>query len=451
MLTAEPAHAGRVYYIFLLLYFAFVVYGSLVPLEYRPLPLEKAIELFRRLPYRHVGIRSRSDVVANLLLFIPLTFAAMGALTRENRRRGRLLIALAVVAAASLLSVAIEFAQVYFPRRTVSLNDILAETAGGFIGVTVWFLFGRRITRWTREVWRQRAGGLLAAKLLSGYAVFLVIYQLFPFDLTISPVEVYHKLKGGRVTIVPLADLPGMDAYTILSKAGLMVPMGLLFAMVQRSGRRHPIVWSTVLATVFAGLVEGAQLFVYSRYSTPTDVLIGALGGFVGAVLAFSVGPPARRSVLRGPFWARWGTAIKLLLVAAGLAGLAWQKWQPFDFTWPPGGLAEMSAEAFAVPLTRQYYLSEATAASQVLRELTTVFILGMLLRSIRPGGGRGGKLACALLAGLFAIVLESGQLLLPGRYADATAMAIGCAGGVLGVWLYDGFVRTFLTPSPKP
>ena len=41
-------------------YLAFVVYGSLVPLEFRPQPWAQAVEAFRAAPFLNLGIESRA-------------------------------------------------------------------------------------------------------------------------------------------------------------------------------------------------------------------------------------------------------------------------------------------------------------------------------------------------------------------------------------------------------
>jgi hypothetical protein len=56
------------------IYLLFVIYGSLVPLIFRTMPLTKAIEAFKNIPFLELGIGSRADWVANLLLFMPLAF-----------------------------------------------------------------------------------------------------------------------------------------------------------------------------------------------------------------------------------------------------------------------------------------------------------------------------------------------------------------------------------------
>lgn len=57
---------------------AFVIYGSLAPLTFWPVSFDKAWEHFAWCFSRPVAVSQRSDWAANILLFIPLGFVAMG-------------------------------------------------------------------------------------------------------------------------------------------------------------------------------------------------------------------------------------------------------------------------------------------------------------------------------------------------------------------------------------
>ncbi|MDY7009923.1 MAG: VanZ family protein [Planctomycetota bacterium] len=443
-IAEAPANPGRIYLILLAIYFGLVVYGSLVPLEFRYVSFEQAIRKFREIPYFHVGIQSRSDLVANFLLFVPLTFLAMGALTRENRRRAKLLIALSIAVTTALLSAAVEFAQIYFPARTVSQNDIIAETVGGITGIVLWFCFGWRITQWARSLWTERAKDRLGVKILTGYVVLLIIYQMLPLDMTISLTELYHKWKASKVNIFPFRDPGGLDTYTILSKIAVMIPTGYLLMLLQHR-RRYRIFRVVVQTCALSALIEAAQLFVLTRYSSSTDVVLGAFGGLLGAVAAMLFGPSAGRPVLETDFWRRRGIWIKLIATIALLGGMMWEKWYPFDFSWPAEGLAAGVAEILAVPFARQYLMPEFLAVGQVVREFTSFFVLGMLFRSLSNPAGKAGKIGCALPISGLAVAFEFAQVFLPSRTADPTAMVISGTGGIMGVWLFDRFVNVFL------
>ena len=67
-----------------------------------------------------------------------------------------------------LLSAAIEFTQLYFPPRNTSINDVVAETLGGAIGILGWMLAGQRVTDYLRRLWGQlRATRTGALRLLA--------------------------------------------------------------------------------------------------------------------------------------------------------------------------------------------------------------------------------------------------------------------------------------------
>jgi hypothetical protein len=70
-------------------YTAFVIYGSLVPLQFKARPLSEAWEFFRHIPYLELGIGSRADWVANILLFVPLAFLWLGAVWPERGQIGK--------------------------------------------------------------------------------------------------------------------------------------------------------------------------------------------------------------------------------------------------------------------------------------------------------------------------------------------------------------------------
>lgn len=444
------AAPGRPYFILLMAYLAFVIYGSLVPLHFQSRPFDEAVRHFLRAPYLPVSMGRRADLVANLLLFIPLTFLAMGALTRENARRHRWAIALGTALAACLLSIGIEFTQVYFPARTVSLNDMLAESAGGVIGIVVWFLAGARVTWWARGLWQEHVREQRAVKIAGGYAVALVIYQLLPFDLTIRPSEIHYKFTHGHVNLIPFADLAALGFYGVLSAAARMIPVGYRAVLLAR-GTRHPLRSALGWGFLFAAGVECLQLFVVSRYTNATDVALGTLGAGAGGWLAMHVGPAARPGLCETPFWARHGGGIKAIFALAWTAGIVWFKWYPFQFEWPPEGLWERIIHSVQAPLTYLYYQSEVNAAAQAAREFVAFAVLGMLTHSLvmkRGEPARAAAVLAALVVVAAAIGLEVGQVFVRGRGADLASVIIPAASAVAGVLLYRPFVKTFVQGS---
>ena len=53
---------------------AFIVYGSLLPFDFQPVPLDRAWALFRQAPFLVLGVESRADWIANGVLYAPVGF-----------------------------------------------------------------------------------------------------------------------------------------------------------------------------------------------------------------------------------------------------------------------------------------------------------------------------------------------------------------------------------------
>lgn len=392
-----------------LAYGLFVVYGSLVPLAYRPLPWAEALQRFTELPWLNLGVGSRADWVANVLLFIPLSFLWLGVLWHRFSLGLRLAASLGVWIGALLLSATVEFVQLWFPPRTTSLNDIAAEALGAAIGIVLWWSAGPRLVQRIRLLWQAHAPREFGERLLVVYLVGLVFYNLLPLDLTLSPVELFHKWREGRIHLLPFAGLPSDPAevlYALAADVALWVPIGWLWA-------RYGIVRATLRVAAGAVLVELLQLFVWSRVSDPGDVLTAAVGGTLGAAAA------------------RWRGAAPSLRAHAGLLASGWAAvilavfWYPYDFSAQEVRLTDLAR----VPFAAYYFGTEYRAATEVLHKLLFFLPLGALLAL------RLRKAVALLLAAALALVVEGGQLFLPGKHADLTDWVIELSGAALGAW----------------
>ncbi len=129
-------------------YTAFVIYGSLVPLDYVPITYELAWYKFSNTQFLNLGIHSRADFVANGLLLIPLSFFWLGVFWVDNHKLNNFFASLFVILIVITLCSSIEFIQVFFPTRTVSQNDIIAGSMGGVIGVFTWIYLNQPFKSW---------------------------------------------------------------------------------------------------------------------------------------------------------------------------------------------------------------------------------------------------------------------------------------------------------------
>ncbi len=420
-------------WLFAVAYLAFVVYGSLVPLAYRSVPWDEAVERFRAIEYLNLGIDSRADWVANLLLFIPLAFLWAGVVWPRRQAGWRPLAALLVVACSGAWALAIEFTQIFFPPRTVSINDIVAESLGALVGVALWWRFGPATERWFQSLALARGTASVAARVLTVYLLLLYGYNLLPLDLTISPVEIYHKWRQGKVIWLPFsAPYPSLahQLYDVASDIAIWVPVAFLWRATGRKAAGQA--WT---ATVFsASLLEFLQVFVFSRVSDVTDILTAALGATIGCALFRQGAAPTSTPPAPGrPRLLPW-----LAAIVVWLGVLAVVFWYPFDFNFDRSFLRTRVEGLGRVPFEAYYYGTEFRAITEVLHKTLFMAPLGALLcaliRRLPPGWPRAPLHALAmLLIAACALAIEAGQLPLASKNADVTDALLEFLGGALG------------------
>lgn len=420
-------------------YLFFVIYGSLVPLIFRPMPWDRAIEAFKAIPFLELGIGSRADWVANLLLFIPLAFFWCGIIWPQKHPALRVLACLVVGMACIALAFAIEFTQLFFPQRTVSVNDIVAESLGGVLGVWLWWQTGARFSWWLGSLRMVRGIAGVAERLLVVYLLLLVGYNLLPLDLTLSPVELYHKWAEGRIWLVPFGapyDNSAHMMYALLSDVAIWIPAALLWKMAYR--QPGSVMWIYVVAA--AATIELLQLFVYSRVTDSTDIITAAIGGLIGLALM------PKRQTRNGTTHevkasaAAFGMPMLWLAVIVWLGVIAIVFWYPFEFNFDRASVRERLITLKQVPFTAYYYGSEFRAITELMHKTGFMLPLGVLLgwitnlSSARVPRAAWHAIFVTLMVSV-ACTIEFGQLFLPAKFADLTDVMLEVLGGITGYW----------------
>ena len=433
----------RTYITLSLCYLAFVIYGSLIPFQFRPLPIAEAIDSFRHLPYLHLGIQSRADFVANILLFIPLSFFLMGSWLIQNKPsyKKKITVALFVLMFCSLLSFLIEFLQQFFPPRTVSQNDILAETAGAIIGIIIWLWYGPNLTIWAQGVISEHRPRSLAEKSLIGYIVALTFFSVFPLDLTISPVEIYHKWKEGRFILIPFdGDYGSFNKfiYDILTDIILFIPVGFLSVKTAKNlFKKSLIIRGLLFGVTTAAAIEFLQIFVWSRYSNVTDIITGGLGGLVGGILCYFITEVKPKSYF---FETKKSSLVRpnVLFIAGYLCILILIYWSPFNFNTDRAFILSRLKNISIIPFYNYYYTSEFHAMTEALRKFLFFLPLGILIeRFWKDIDCKAHIFINLIILGFFAGFIEVGQVFLPGHYPDITDIYLMIIGGMMGLWIY--------------
>ncbi|HJT34016.1 MAG TPA: VanZ family protein [Pirellulales bacterium] len=414
------------------------IYGSLVPLAWRPLPLDDAVEQFAGLRWR-LSVESRTDWATNVLLFVPIGFCWLGAIAdgRPGRRRAAAA-APVVIAGCALLSVAIEFSQTWFPPRVPSPNDIAAETLGAAVGSLLYFASGPAVTRWLSSFSTPgRANGRFEW-LLQAYVIGFVNYSLLPFDLTLRPAEIFHKYREAKINFVPFAHirLDAMGWYALVSDVLLYVPIGLATATAFTS-RHAParsfwggMIWGLAIACG----IELGQLLVVSRYSDATQLVLAAVGIAVGVAVGRRwMNPTDERAAPRW-FW----PAATIIYCAF----LLFFFWSPFHWISDLPLIEARRAVFFEAPFSNLYWGTELNAATQVVRKGLMFGLLGAMLPQVAAAWTNSLSASRWLVAGLlaavavFALAIEVGQIWLADSTPSFSDALLYIGGSLTGVWV---------------
>ncbi|MGO9443220.1 MAG: VanZ family protein [Thiobacillaceae bacterium] len=408
-------------------YVFFVVYGSLLPFALNDLSLKEAWARFKDVQFLNLGVGSRADMVANLILYIPVGLFCMGALAGETRQRvvsalGAALTAFIVVG----LAVGVEFTQEFFPPRTVSLNDIYTECIGGALGILIWILAGRRLS----GLWRTFAvGGATARRALLIFYVLLYLFlSLFPYDFLLSADEWHQHLTSDKVGWV-FAGKCSLGCLAKLFPEMLgVVPFGLLLNGKGRFGR-PPLLAASIVGLLLGVGIETLQLSIESGVSQGASVFSRAAGVTLGAWLPRWIGRGGQTQIR--PF-----IRVGLLLATVPYLGLLAKLNHWFTATWltAQAAVSRLSELRFT-PFYYHYYTAEAVALVSVVFQFGLYSPLGAavwLWRQATPGKESRGSLGPALLGFLVALCIETGKLFIPGQHPDPTNVLIAaCAAGI--------------------
>ena len=437
----------RVYLGIALAVIVFTFYGSLIPFDLRPLPLRDSWVYFQAALARRPRRVSRSDVIANALLFVPFGFALLGSRLAGRSRAWPtvfLTIVLTLIAGASV-SVTVEFLQTFAPRRVPSLLDIIAQTAGSIVGVVLWLVAGGGLSAWIQETARTHAREDRFVRLLTAVVVAWVFVNLAPFDVTVDLGDLARRVRTGRIALVPFAASPQPMAVRLwgaFADGASAMPLGILGVLYwRRRGHDAPLrAFLSGAALVVA--VECAQIFVASHAATTEDVISGCVGVAAGVFAAVRLLHPATGSLFRD----RQGVSMRAVAaVAIWCVVLTAYHWAPYDFGVDRAMIKRKLARMSLLPFGGYRGSSYLSAFNDVLAKLSLSVPLGVSIAHVsrhRRWMRRAVIIAWLMFSACLFGVIEAGQLLLPTRTPDLTDIMMGVTGTYGGLrlarWLHD-------------
>ena len=405
---------------------------------------------------------SRSDLIANVLLMVPVAFCLMASWRLDRRGLGGALFAAIVTLGCGYgLANSLEFMQVFTPDRVVSKSDVVAQTIGAMVGIACWLFAGQPMVEWLRGMSGPRAAGALddrwrrAQALLAVYALGWFMLMALPLELTISPGALVHKLRTGGIVLVPFAaayESFSDGLWDVLGGALSAAPLGV-FAWLTAIDRRwrSTHLGALLLGWAFVCAGEFVQVFEIHRVADVTDVMIGCVG--VSIAVWFSARhlrvttarPSGRAAASHERSMASSLSALGQML--AWCAVLVFYHWKPFDFTTDAQLIRERVRDLSLMPLAQYVH---ASTGPQLLMQFLVKGALGLPLGALLArwigtwglsgGSGTGGQ-RLTWVAGLvlaFGVLggIEVGQIFLPDRVADITDVLVAWAGAASGMAL---------------
>lgn len=422
-------------------YTLFLIYGSLIPFSFHFIPLIQAFEQFSNIRFLTLSIGSRADWVANLLLYVPFSFLLLAAHSFSTSRLSRLNSILIVLSKGMLLAVAVEFLQIFFAPRTVSLNDIFAEFLGLMIGVSFWCYFGRNSVEIIKQV---KLGGLKGLK--SFFYCYLLVYlflSLFPFDFLISLQELSQKADGeltGWLFADIVSERPVRCLLSLLFESLLVVPLGIFLGF--RSAVSHKNYWitSVLFAFLFGSVVECLQFFTASGVSQGGSVMTRVVGVIFG-FLFFKLFTSGFFNVFR-PFGRIFVeiAALPYVFVVFKINGF-------FDLHWldVPSAIGKFEG-TMLLPLYYHYYSTETTAVLSLLLNIIMYLpvCVGLWLWRWSQSDELSDSYTGIIMSAFLALVIEAGKLFLIGKHPDFTNIIIAAVTTWAGYRMLAYLTRIF-------
>lgn len=402
-------------------YTLFVIYGSLVPLDFQHHSWQEATDAFENIRYLNLGIGSRADWVANIILYVPLAFVWLGTLWHSKSVFWRIVATLFVLLACTSLSIAIEFTQLFFPPRTVSLNDIIAEIIGTALGIALWPVIGTRLVQLMRTIFQGGSNAHYAV--LVAYSLAYATLSLFPYDFLLSFGEWQAHIASDKVGWLFAPSCGGGCVWKLIPETIAVVPLGILGAFALDRTQRVPLMLAAAAGMLLGVLIEGLQLTIESGISQGASIGSRAVGMMLGVWLAQS---GHRVNWLRLRQFAR---GMLVLGTFPYLAILAWlNHWFSGRWLGLSEGLTRLGDLHF-LPFYYHYYISESEAMVSLLFQAGLYLPVGAGVWLWRCAG-RSGKPEYSMIwpviaAGIIASVIEAGKLFITSQHPDPTNILI--------------------------
>ncbi len=431
---------------YFLLWFAWaslIVYGSLMPFEIRPHTLAEAINKFQHIPYLDLGVVSRADWIANILIYIPLSYLGMIWLSQLHWLPR--VIALLISATLGIaLATGVEFTQIFFAPRTVSINDLIAESIGTLLGLAIWSAGHSRLATLASAILRPGHSALTAG--LTLYALAYLGLALFPYDFVLSASELQWKLLQGNYgwgfnscgSIIRCGS-------QLLAEIIAALPLGLLLVRMLKPEQLQRTRVFFIAAAI--GLsIEAGQFLVASGVSTFSASLAKIIGICLGIWLRQLPSPQLAQHHANKIRPVLLLALIPYLGLAALLNSWASASWGDMEIL-----RNNLDSQRY-LPLYYHYFTTETEAVASLIAQAAVYFPVGVGFWLWHASGAtplrRPPVFGLMLATIAIALGIETGKFFLANSHPDFTNVLIALSAAWLGQRLSQWLAECVRAPA---
>jgi len=419
-----------------LVYAALAAHLLFIPYAFSPLSFDEGLRRFLEIHWLVLGSDQNVALVSRALMWIPLGALLAASIAPQPGRRIELLALFVATLLGCVWAIAVTFAQLWFPGRTFSLNNLVAEACGVIVGALLWSTFGAPGLRW----WRQLASGgrisLHAA--LGGYVVLYLAASLTPYDFVTGVDELSEKLASDLYGpwLAPIGCGPSPCELKLLSVALATLPCGWWFAS-QRPGERHVWLPAVLMALVVATMIEALHFLMVSGVSQGASIVVRAAGMALG-VATFS-----------GQRWLtqanvdRFGRPAVLAMLVPYMIAVAYVGgWFRAERIGILEGLARLD-DVIWQPFAYQYFAPYQSTMISTMVHVALYAPVGVMCWLWIQNRDRVQLWVATLLAAVLAFVAETSKIFLAGHHPDYADVFIAAVSATLALTILRFVSRT--------
>ncbi|MBN2367258.1 MAG: VanZ family protein [Calditrichaeota bacterium] len=279
---------------FIYSYIFFIIYSTIVPFNFiNSFPaLERNIGRIDWIPFqkvsRLIARLDRSDVLANVIFFIPLGIVLALKKILNYYRNFSLKDWLNILMTGLLISLMVEILQLFTYDRTTSVMDLTTNTLGTLLGAGAMLLlylkFHRQIKTFLYFLFVSKPEMTISALFLA----FIFLYYSAPFTYQPGLSTVKHS------AYLLINSRPGLaDFFNSLPVSIMMFTTFIyflchgIFRYFSRHFRRKDIIYLLIAVIILPVLLEIYQLLIPIRYHSINDILSAETGLFLGFIMFY--------------------------------------------------------------------------------------------------------------------------------------------------------------------